>query len=50
MKFGLMILLNGLFVFSAAHIANVQITPEAVTHTIQPLLSLTTTFVQHWVG
>ena len=49
MKFGLIVALNALFIYSTAHVAHVQITTDTFGHTIQPLLALTTLF-QHWVG
>jgi hypothetical protein len=48
MKFGLFVLLNGLFVFGAAHIANVPI-EKVIAKSIEPVLAATA-IVQHFIG
>jgi hypothetical protein len=48
MKFGLLVLLNGLFVYAAAQIAHVP-TAQVVASGIQPLLNMAT-LIQNWVA
>jgi hypothetical protein len=48
MKFGLLVLLNGLFVYAAAQIAHVP-TAQVVAQGIQPLLNMAT-LIQNWVA